>query len=565
MLDESDGDFSIDEVSSVLFEDTFESNQIDPAKWIVISGAKVDNMGINEPSPDYSLRLNGHPSGGDSIESAVIDLSSHTEATLTYYYQRTGSGNSPEYGEDLVIEFYDGYSWIELDRLGGEGPDMENYEQVTIELPAGAFHAGFSLRFSSTGTMHVSWRYDDWFVDDVMIEAAGGDGDDDDIVYPVKLVADDGDSGDLFGRAVSISGKYAIAGSLRDNGDRGSAYVFERRAADWAQQARLTASVPSAGDQFGCSVSISGDNAIVGADRNNSNGLWSGAAYIFERSGAVWAQQEMLIPSDGRIGDRFGCAVSIDGDYAIAGSYWDDDNGNNSGSAYIFRKGTAGWVQEARLTASDGAKDDWFGYAVSISGKYAVVGAVLDDDSGPDRGSAYVFKRSGSNWVQQAKLLAADGNDDDEFGGSVCIEGNSVIVGASGSDALGENAGAAYIFVRTGNNWTQQAGLLAADAAVGQNFGNSVSIDGNYAVIGANLDTGMGADSGAAYIFRREGQNWAQQAKLTAPDGQPYDYFGQAVSIDGSYVVAGAPEGDDNGQNSGSAYIFRRIGTAWMP
>ena len=565
LFDESDGDFSIDEVSRILFEDTFGSIQIDPAKWIVISGAKVDNMGIEEPSPEYSLRLDGHPSGGDLIESAVIDLSPYTGATLTYSYERTGSGNSPEQGEDLVIEYYDGFGWVELDRLPGDGPDMENYDQVTIPLPPEAFHAGFSFRFRNTGTMHVSRRYDDWFVDDVMIEAAGGDGDDDDITYPVKLVADDGDSGDLFGRTVSISGKYAIAGSLRDNGDRGSAYVFERSAADWIQQARLTASSPGAGDQFGCSVSISGDIAIVGADRNNSNGLWSGAAYIFERTDTGWTQQEMLIPSDGRIGDRFGCAASIDGDYAIVGSYWDDDNANNSGSAYVFRKDPAGWVQEAKLTASDGAKDDWFGYAVSISGKYAVVGAVLDDDNGVNKGSVYVFSRSGSNWTQQAKLVAGDGNANDEFGGSVCIEGNYVIVGAVGNDGLGENSGAAYIFVRTGNDWIQQARLLAQDGADGENFGNSVSIDGTYAVIAANLDADMGQDSGSAYVFKREGQNWAQQAKLAAPDGQPYDYFGQAVSIDGSYVVIGAPDDDDNGENSGSAYIFRRIGTAWIP
>jgi len=563
-FDESDDYFSIDEVSRILFEDTFPSLKIDPAKWIVISGVKVDNMGIDEPSPDYSLRLNGHPSGGDLIESAVIDLSIYEGATLTYYYQRTGSGNSPEQGEDLIIEYYDGYSWVELDRLAGDGPDMNNYEQVTIGLPNEALHAGFSFRFRNKGTLHISQRYDDWFVDDVKIEVTG-DGDDDDIIYPVKLVADDGDSGDLFGRTVSISGKYAIAGALHGNGGRGSAYVFERSATDWIQQARLTASSPAVGDQFGCSVSISGDNAIVGADRNNYNGLWSGAAYIFERTGAEWTQQDMLVPSDGRIGDRFGSAVSIDGSYAIVGSYWDDDNGNNSGSAYIFRRDADGWVQEAKLTASDGAKDDWFGYAVSISGKYAVAGAVLDDDNGANRGSVYVFRRSGSSWTQEAKLVAGEGNAHDEFGGSVCIEGNYAIVGATRDDGLGENAGAAYIFVRTGNDWMQQARLVALDGADGENFGNSVSIDGNYAVIAANLDADMGQDSGSAYIFRREGQNWAQQAKLTAPDGDQNDYFGQGVSIDGSYVVIGAPYDDDNGENSGSAYIFRRIGTAWIP
>ncbi|HCO96438.1 MAG TPA: hypothetical protein DIU00_21275 [Phycisphaerales bacterium] len=568
-FDESDDYFSIDEVSQILFEDTFPSLKIEPKKWMLVSSVKVDDMGINEPSPEYSLRLNGHPSGGDLIESIVMDLSSYADATLTYYYQRTGSGNSPEQGEDLTIEYFDGDSWVELDRQPGDGPDMDYYEMVIIPLPPEALHEGFSFRISNKGSLHASQRYDDWFVDDIKIEVTDDDDDDDDgddnIAYPVKLIADDGDYGDWFGRRVSISGKYVITGALHDNDDRGSAYIFERSAADWIQQAKLTASSPAAGDQFGCSVSISGDNAIVGADRNDYNGPWSGAAYIFERTNAGWIQQAMLVPSDGRVGDRFGCAVSISRDYAIVGSYWDDDNGTSSGSAYIFRKEVTGWIQEAKLTASDGAKDDWFGYAVSISGNYAIVGAALDDDSGTNRGSVYVFRRSGSSWVQQAKLVAGDGDAGDEFGGSVCLEGNSAVIGAIGADDMGEDSGAAYIFERSGNDWIQQDKLVVPDGAAGDHFGNSVSIDGNYAVAAANLDADMGEDSGSAYIFKREGQSWAQQAKLTAPDGDQDDYFGQWVAIDSSYAVIGAPYDDDNGGNSGSVYIFRRIGTTWIP
>ena len=566
-FDESDDYFSIDEVSQILFEETFPSLKIEPKKWMVVSSVKVDDMGINEPSPDYSLRLNGHPSGGDLIESVAIDLSSYTGATLTYYYQRTGSGNSPEQGEDLTIEYFDGDNWVELDRRPGDDPDMDYYEMVIIPLPPEALHEGFSFRISNKGSLHASQLYDDWFVDDIKIEVTDDDDDEDDdeITYPVKLTADDGESGDWFGRRVSISGKYVIAGALHDNDDRGSAYIFERSAADWIQQAKLTASSPAAGDQFGCSVSISGDNAIVGADRNDYNGPWSGAAYVFERTNAGWIQQAMLVPSDGRVGDRFGCAVSISGNYAIVGAYWDDDNGTSSGSAYIFRKEASVWVQEAKLTASDGAKDDWFGYAVSISGNYAIVGSALDDDNGIDRGSVYVFRRSGSSWDQQAKLLAGDGDAGDEFGGSVCIEGNSAVIGAIGDDDAGEDSGAAYMFVRSGNDWIQQDKLVASDAAAGDHFGNSVSIDGNYAVVAAVLNDQMGAESGSAYIFRREGQSWDQQAKLTAPDAAGQDFFGQGVAIDGSYTVIGAPYDDDNGNNSGSVYIFRRIGTAWIP
>ncbi|MBN2594901.1 MAG: hypothetical protein JXA81_15450, partial [Sedimentisphaerales bacterium] len=397
VFDESDDYFSIDEASPILFEDTFKSLKVDLEKWSVVDGVIVDDTGINEPSPDYSLRLNGHPTGGDLIESIVIDLSAYSDAALTYYYQRTGGGNSPEQGEDLVIEYFDGSSWVELDRQPGAGPDMDYYEEVVIPLPPEAFHAGFQFRIKNKGTLHESQKYDDWFVDDVKIELSGQQ-EDDNIVYPVKLIAEDGDSGDWFGRSVSISGKYAITGVIHDNDDRGSAYIFERNATEWVQQTKLTASSPAVGDQFGSDVSISGDNAIVEADRNDYNGPWSGAAYVFQRTNAGWIQQDMLVPSDGNVGDRFGNAVSISGNYLIIGAYWDDDNGANSGSAYIFRKDVAGWVLDAKLRASDGAKDDWFGNDVSIDGSYAVVGAVLDDHDGASRGSAYIFRRDGSNW-----------------------------------------------------------------------------------------------------------------------------------------------------------------------
>jgi len=564
VFDESDDYFSIDEVSAILFEDTFKSLKIDLLKWTVIDNIKVDDIGINEPSPDYSLRLNGHPTGGDLIESVVIDLSSYSGAALTYFFQRTGAGNSPEQGEDLVIEYYDGLSWVELDRRPGDGPDMDYYQEIVIPLPPDAFHAVFQLRIQNKGTLHTSQKYDDWFVDDIKIEVTE-EQEDDNIVYPVKLIADDGESGDWFGRRVSISGKYAITGAIHDNGDRGSAYIFERKATDWIQQTKLTASSPAAGDQFGSDVSISGDNAIVGADRNDYNGPWSGAAYVFQRTNTGWIQQDMLVPSDGNVGDRFGNAVSISGNYLIIGAYWDDSEEINSGSAYIFRKDVAGWVLDAKLTALDGVTDDWFGCDVSINGNYAIVGAVLDNNNGIDCGSAYIFRRDGSNWIQQAKLVAEDRQAGDEFGGSVCINGNYAVIGAIANDAAGEDAGAAYIFVRSGNDWIQQTRLVPLDGAAGDHFGNSVSIDGNYAVVAAHLDDDIGAESGSAYIFKREGQNWSQQAKLTVPDGSSNDFFGQGVYIDSSYVIVGAPYDDDSGDNSGSVHIFRRIGTTWMP
>ncbi len=191
----------------------------------------------------------------------------------------------------------------------------------------------------------------------------------------------------------------------------------------------------------------------------------------------------------------------LSGDYAIVRAYWDDDNGSNSGSAYIFYYDGTNWSQQAKLTAADPAAADWFGNSVSISGDYAIVGAYLDDDNGVDSGSAYIFYYNGTNWSQQAKLTSADGADYDWFGYSVSISGDYAIVGAYADDNYGTNSGSVYLFQRSGTNWTEQFKWLASDSAAGDLFGYSVSIRSDYAIVGAHYDDDSGANSGSAYIF----------------------------------------------------------------
>ena len=210
---------------------------------------------------------------------------------------------------------------------------------------------------------------------------------------------------------------------------------------------------------------------------------------------------------------------------------------------------------EFKLTASDGAADDEFGYSVAIDGEYALVGAYGDDDNGNYSGSAYVFKRDGSSWTQQAKLVASDGAAGDYFGYSVAIDGEYSLVGAYGDDDNGSTSGSAYVFKRDGSSWTQQAKLVASDGAAGDYFGYSVALDGEYALMGAFLDDDKGSKSGSAYVFKRDGSSWTQQAKLVASDGAVDDYFGYSVAIDGEYALVGAYRDDDKGTNSGSAYV----------
>jgi hypothetical protein len=321
------------------------------------------------------------------------------------------------------------------------------------------------------------------------------------------------------------------------------------------EQSKIIASDASEYDRFGRSVSISGDYAIVGAPINDDKGDESGSAYIFKRDGDSWVEQERLLVSDGDEEDWFGGSVSISGDYAIVGAYEDNDKGAYSGSAYIFKREGNFWVEQIKLLASDGEEQNYFGTSVSISGNYAIVGAYGNDDNGLRfrSGSAYIFKREGDSWIEQDKLIASDGDEEDWFGYSVSISGNYVIVGAFKDDDKGAYSGSAYIFKRDGNSWVEQIKLLASDGDEFDYFGVSVSISRNYAIVGAdgNVDDNA-SDSGTAYIFMREGDSWVEQEKLLPSDGDVDDYFGRSVSISGVYAIVGA---DDYGSGSGSAYI----------
>ena len=378
-------------------------------------------------------------------------------------------------------------------------------------------------------------------------------------ISEIKIIASDGAVNDFFGTSVSIYGDYAVVGAIfdDDNGfDSGSASVFKRTGTSWTQEAKLLPSDGAADDWFGQSVSISGDYAVVGAAHDDDNGDGSGSAYVFKRTGITWTQEAKLLPSDGAADDHFGFSVSISGDYAVVGARLDDDNGSNSGSVYVFKLIGTSWTQEAKLLPSDGAENDWFGWSVSISGDYAVVGADGDDDNGDGSGSAYVFKRSSTSWAQEAKLLSSDGAASDQFGYLVSISGDYAVVGADFNNDNGFHSGSAYVFKRSGTSWTEEAKLLPSDGAEQDHFGISVSISGDYAVVGAVLDNDNGSESGSAYLFKRSGTSWTQEAKILPSDGAAGDWFGNSVSISGDYVVVAAQRDDDNGDLSGSAYVY---------
>ena len=302
------------------------------------------------------------------------------------------------------------------------------------------------------------------------------------------------------------------------------------------QQSELTAAAGAAADIFGSSVAISGDTALVGAPLHDTAGAAdAGAAYVFVRSAGSWTQQAKLTAADGAAHDSFGYSVALSGDTALVGASRHDTAGlADAGAAYVFTRSGGSWTQQAQLTA--GAAGDIFGGSVALSGETALVGAVRHDSGGAaDAGAAYVFTRSAGSWTQQAQLIAADAAAADWFGGSVAVSGDTALVGAYGRDTPGQaDAGAAYIFTRSAGSWTQQALLIADAGAAGDMFGNSVALSGETALVGARFHDTVGqADAGAAYVFTRSGGSWMQQAKLTAADGAALDSFGYSVALSG--------------------------------
>ena len=368
-----------------------------------------------------------------------------------------------------------------------------------------------------------------------------------------KLLPSELEVSDYFGDSVSIDGDYAIVGAVGDDDSvfgGGAAYVFVRSGTVWTREAKLTADDGEYEDSFGHSVSISGNSAIVGSWCDDDQGTQSGSAYVFVRSGTAWTQQAKLVPGDGAAYDTFGNCVSISGDYALVGSHYDDDNGAYTGSAYIFVRSGTTWTEQDKLLPDDSGDYDYFGDSVSICGDYAIVGSGNKDGN---TGAAYVFIRDDTDWTQQEKLTASDSVGGDYFGFSVSIKGDSAIAGARG---VGGSTGAAYVFVRTGADWAQQDKLVASDGAGVDWFGCSVSIDGDHAIVGSYQDDDSGSNSGSAYVFIRSGTDWTQQEKYTADNGAANDEFGYSVAISGDDAIVGAHGDDDQGDQSGSAYIF---------
>jgi hypothetical protein len=374
-----------------------------------------------------------------------------------------------------------------------------------------------------------------------------------------KLSAPDAVLSGFLGNSVAISGDTAVAGAPGDDVggrlDQGSAYVFVRNGGTWTLQQKLTAPDGAASEQFGWSVSISGNTVVVGAPGDDIGAnADQGSAYVFTRSGAGWALQQKLFQGDGQAADNFGWAVAAEGDTAVVGAVLDDEGTQqNNGAAYVYVRGAAGWALQSKLLAGDRTSNSQFGYSVGISRDRAIVAARFDGYGPftPDRGAAYVFARAGATWSQDDKLMPHDRGFGDQFGYSVGISGDTAVVGSRFDDVgLNADQGSAYVFERKAAGWTQEARLTASDGTAHDEFGISVGVVDNTVVVGATQDPSR---SGKAYFFARGGSNWVQQPTLVAPGGAAGDLFGLSVAVSGSTAVVGA--GFDDARR-GSVFIF---------
>ena len=321
-----------------------------------------------------------------------------------------------------------------------------------------------------------------------------------------KLAPADLEPWDQFGYSVAISGDLIVVGAhgtdLYQGNDAGAAYVYRRSESGWLLEQRLIAIDPTASDRFGCSVAVDDEEILVGSRYDDDLANASGSAYLFlrDREGN-WVFWQKLTASDGSAGDNFGMSVSFDNGAAVIGAIYDDDTATNAGAAYVFRREGYGFVEEQKLVASDGADGDIFGWSVSIDGSVVVVGAREDDDRGDRSGSAYVYRYNGHTWVEEQKLTASDGETVDLFGESVDVDGDLVVVGADLNDDLGSSSGSVYVFRRDGIRWNEAQKLTANDGAEGDYFGGSVSLNGNVLLVGGVGNDDAGSSSGSAYVF----------------------------------------------------------------
>lgn len=365
-----------------------------------------------------------------------------------------------------------------------------------------------------------------------------------------------------FGVSVAaVSDTIFVAASQLKDGQRvpGTVHIFQRRESRWVRAGVLPVPEARAEDPFGVSMATDGETLVVGAHVADTKGDNAGLAYVFERRGENWQSATVLSAGDAKAGDQFGLTVSVSGDTIAVGARLADSLAMDGGATYVFARRAGRWPQIAKLVASDAASGDIFG-RVSVDADTMLVTADLNDDRGPNAGKAYAFENRRGQWVEVAKMTAGDGAAGDEFGFSLAVKGHTAVFGAIGSDARGNESGAAYVFEGRAGMWAQTARLTASDGGTLDVFGSAVAVAHDTIVVGA---PNHGGRAGAAYVFERRGDGWTETGKLTASDAAAAMRFGNAVAIGQDMIVVGMLTNGD-GKRPGAAYVFERREGRWL-
>ena len=370
-------------------------------------------------------------------------------------------------------------------------------------------------------------------------------------------------SNDRFGDAVAADGAWLMVGAPNESSggvDAGAVYVYELDNGNYVQRARLIASDGASGDSFGNAIDIDGDVAVIGAWQDNlAAGSGAGSAYVFERIAGVWTQRVKLMAPDAATADAFGFAVGVSGDAILIGASLDDITGvgQNAGSAHLFRRNGGTWLHSAQLLASDGNAFNRFGAALAISGTNVLVGAQAADQGA---GATYAYNISNGSATFQSRFVTNDRGATDAFGSAIALDGDTALIGApQHSGTIGTLAGAAYIFTRSGGNWLQQLKLVEPATLAGDKFGFSLALSNNVAVVGAPSASAGCQGCGAASVYQRFGANWSRVSRLLAADAAQFDNLGTAVAATTEGAVLGAPNANDPGGSADAGSVVRFV------
>jgi hypothetical protein len=374
-----------------------------------------------------------------------------------------------------------------------------------------------------------------------------------------KLTDGTGVEGDQFGYSVAISGNYAVVGIPYDDSspifleDYGNVTFYALVGDSWIE---VPAELPDFSQDelyFGYSVDIDGEYAIVSApwyDGPDGDVEKLGAAFIYHLEGGSWACTDTLLANDGTEDDRFGINAAISGDYAIVGTFFDDPHGNRSGSAYVFKREGDDWEQIHKLIPDDGAEGDWFGVSVNMSNGYASVGSRYNDnDGGTNAGAVYVYQLEGETWSFMEKLIPWEDSDGVRFE-KAAFSDDYVIVGANTDDSRAEDGGIVYIAEIDGSGISGFVQKYSDNISDNYKYGHTVAIDDNIMLIGAPNDS----DTGAVYLYQMN--NLGEEVRISTINGGADDKFGAVADIDGDHIIVGAYNNDEMGSNAGAAYIY---------